>query len=125
MFRVATAVLTDKWQRPCSRIFMVDNRKIAYALCAAVCAIAFGAYRLDAFQQSCCPGINEIARAVLYFINTQSGARESSKSGETVWTYSLNLADPCMLNLIERKQTLKKETSDGSVTPIRETTHYL
>src|SRR5262249_42896465 len=58
-------------------------------------------------------------------VNTQSGASESSKSGETVWTYSLNLADPCMLNLTEHKQTLKKGTSDGTVTPIREITHYL
>src|SRR5262249_36329890 len=50
---------------------------------------------------------------------------ESSKSGETVWTYSLNIADPCMLSLTEQKQTLKKVTSDGTVTPIREITHYL
>src|SRR5262249_35227702 len=46
-------------------------------------------------------------------------------SGETVWTYSLNLANPCMLDLTEQKQTLKKQNSDGSVTPIREITHYL
>src|SRR5262245_51969044 len=104
---------------------MVDNRKIASALCAAFCAIAIGAYRLDAFQQLCCPGINETAQAILNLVNTKSGASEPSKSGEAVWTYSLNLADPCMLNLTELKQTLKKETSDGSVTPIREITHYL
>jgi len=104
---------------------MIDNTKIASALCAALCAIAIGAYRLDAFQQSCCPGINETAQAILNFVNTQSGASESSKSGETVWTYSLNFADPCTLNLTERKQTLKRENSDGSVTAIREMTHYL
>src|SRR5262249_15600757 len=55
----------------------------------------------------------------------QSGASESSISGEAVWTYSLNLADSCTLNLTEQKQTLKKENSEGSVTPIREITHYL
>jgi len=104
---------------------MVDNTKIASALCAAFCAIAIGAYRLDAFQQSCCPGINETAQAILDMVNTESGASESSKSGETVWTYSLNLADPCMLNLTEQTQTLRKENSDGSVTPIRKITHYL
>jgi hypothetical protein len=104
---------------------MVDNTKIASALCIAFCAITIGAYRLDAFQQSCCPGINETAQAILNLVNTGSGASESSQSGETVWTYSLNLADPCMLNLTELKQTLKKENSDGSVTPIREITHYL
>jgi hypothetical protein len=104
---------------------MVDNTKIASALCAAFCAIAIGAYRLDAFQQSCCPGINETAQAILTLVNTQSGASESSKSGEAVWTYSLNLADSCTLHLTEQKQTLKKENSDGSVTPIREITHYL
>ena len=104
---------------------MVDNTKIASALCAAFCAIAIGAYRLDAFQQSCCSGINETAQAILSMVNTESGASESSKSGEAVWTYSLNLADPCMLNLTEQKQTLQKGTSDGTVTPIRETTHYL
>jgi hypothetical protein len=104
---------------------MVDNRKIASALCAAFCAIAIGVYPLDAFQQSCCPGINEPAQEILNLVNTKSGARESSKSGEAVWTYSLNLADPCMLNLTEQKQTLKKGTSDGTVTPIWETTHYL
>ena len=100
---------------------MVDKRKIASALCAAFCAIAIGAYPLDAFQQSCCPGINEPAQEILNLVNTKSGASESSKSGEAVWTYSLNLADPCMLNLTEQKQTL----SYGTVTPIRETTHYL
>jgi len=104
---------------------MVDNTKIASALCAAFCAIAIGAYRLDAFQQSCCPGINETAQAILNLVNTQAGARESSKSGEAVWTYSLNLADPCTLHLTEQKQTMKKENSDDSVTPVRETTHYL
>jgi len=100
---------------------MVDNRKIASALCAVFCAIAIGVYPLDAFQQSCCPGINEPAQEILNLVNTKSGASESSKSGEAVWTYSLNLADPCMLNLTEQKQTL----SYGTVTPIRETTHYL
>jgi hypothetical protein len=104
---------------------MIDNTKIASALCAAFCAIAIGANRLDAFQQSCCPGINETAQAILNFVNTQSGASESSKSGETVWTYSLNLADPCMLNLTERKQTLKRGNPEGAVTAIREITHYL
>jgi hypothetical protein len=104
---------------------MFDKRRIASALCAAFCAIAIGAYRLDAFQQSCCPGIIETTQAILNFVNTQSGASESSKLGETVWTYSLSLADPCSLNLTEQKQTLKQETSDGSVTPIREITHYL
>jgi hypothetical protein len=104
---------------------MADKRNIASALCAAFCATAIGAYRLDAFQQSCCPGINETALAILHLVNTQSGARESSKSEEAVWTYSLNLADPCTLNLTEQKQTLKKGTSDDAVTPIRETTHYL
>ena len=104
---------------------MVDNTKIAFALCAAFCAIAIGAYRLDAFHQSCCRGINETAQAILSMVNTESGASESSKSGEAVWTYSLNLANPCMLNLTEQKQTLKKGTSDGAITPIREITHYL
>ena len=104
---------------------MVNNTKIASALCAAFCAIAIGAYRLDAFQQSCGPGINETAQAILNLVNTQSGASESSRSGETVWTYSLNFADPCTLNLTEQKQTRKNENSDGSVTPIREITHYL
>ena len=104
---------------------MIDNTKIASALCAALCAIAIGAYRLDAFQQSCCPGINETAQAILNFVNTQSGASKSSKSGETVWTYSLNFADPCTLILSEHKQILTKEMSNGSVKPIRETTHYL
>jgi hypothetical protein len=104
---------------------MVDKRKIASALCAAFCAIAIGVYPLDAFQQSCCPGINETAQEISNLVNTQSGASESSKSGETVWTYSLNFADPCMLNLTEQKQTLKTGTSDGSVTPIRKITHYL
>jgi hypothetical protein len=104
---------------------MVDKRKIACALCAAFCAIAIGVYPLDAFQQWCCPGINETAQEILYLVNNQSGASESSRSGETVWTYSLNLAQPCMLNLTEQKQTVKKSTSDGSVTPIREITHYL
>jgi hypothetical protein len=107
------------------RHFMVDNTKVASAFCAALCAIAIGAYRLDAFQQSCCPGINETARAILNLVNTKSGASESSKSGETVWTYSLNLADPCTLHLTEQKLTLRKENSNGSVTPIREITHYL
>src|SRR5262249_4995322 len=103
---------------------MVDNTKIAAALCAAFCAIAIGAYRLDAFQQSCCPGSNEPAQAILNFVNTQAGASESSNSGETVWTYSLNFADPCTLNLTEQKQTLNKD-SNGSVTSRREITHYL
>src|SRR5206468_8748814 len=107
------------------RHFMVDKRKIASALCAAFCAIAIGAYPLGAFQQPCCPGINETAQEILNLVNTESGASESSKSGEAVWTYSLNLADPCLLNLTEQKQTLKKENSAGSVTPIREITHYL
>jgi hypothetical protein len=102
---------------------MVGTTKIASALCAAFCAIAFGAYRLDAFQ-SCCSGINETAQAILNLVNTQSGASESSKSGEAVWTYSLNLADPCTLNLTEQKQILKKENSNGSGTLIREITHY-
>jgi len=104
---------------------MIDNTKIASALCASLFAIAIGAYRLDAFQESCCPGINETAQAILNFVNTQSGASKTSKSGETVWTYSLNFADPCTLNLTERKQTLKRENSDGSVTVIPEITHYL
>ena len=104
---------------------MFDKRRIASALCAAFCAMAIGAYRLDAFQQSCCPGIIETTQAILNFVNTQSGASESSKSGETVWTYSLNLADPCTLNLTEQKQTLKKENVNGPVTSIREITHYL
>src|SRR5262245_32774013 len=104
---------------------MGNNRKIASALCAAFCAIAIGAYRLDAFQQSCCPGINKTAQAILNLVNTQSGGSESSKSGEFVRTYTLDLPDPCMLNLTEQKQTLRNETSDGSVTPTREITHYL
>src|SRR5262249_1068373 len=89
------------------------------------CAIAIGAYRLDAFPQSCCLGVNETAQAVLNLVNTQSGSSESWKSGKAVWTYSLTLADPCMLNLTEQKDTLKNENSDGSVISIRETTHYL
>src|SRR5262249_31356047 len=104
---------------------MVDNTKIASALCAAFCAIAIGAYRLDAFQGSCCPGINETSQAILNLVNTQSGASEFSRSGETRWTYSLNLADPCMLNLTEWKQTRKNENSNGFVNPTREITHYL
>jgi hypothetical protein len=105
---------------------MVNNRKIASALCAAFCAIAIGVYRLDAFQQPCCPGINETAQEILNLVNIQSGANESSKSGVTVWTYSLNLADPCMLNLTEQKQTRKQQgTSDNTAAPIREITHYL
>ena len=104
---------------------MVDNRKIAFALCAAFCAIAIRAYPLKAFQQPCCPGISETAQEIMNLVNTESGARESSKSGEAVWTYSLNLADPCILNLTEQKQILNKGTSDEAVTPIRETTHYL
>ena len=104
---------------------MVDKWKIASALCAAFCAIAIDVYPLYAFRQSCCPGINETAQEIFNLVNTQSGASESSNTGETVWTYSLNLADPCMLNLIEQKQTLKKGTSDGIVTPIRKITHYL
>jgi len=104
---------------------MVDNGKIASALCVAFCAIGIGVYPLDAFRQSCCPGIDETAQEILHLVNAASGASESSKSGETVWTYSLNLADPCMLNLTELKQTLKKGTSDATVTPIREITHYL
>jgi len=102
---------------------MIDHIKVGFALCAAFCAIAIGAYRLDAFQRSCC-SVNGTTQAILYFVNTQSGASESSKSGETVWTYSLNLTDPCTLNLTENKRGLRKET-DGSVTPIRETTHYI
>src|SRR5262245_55094165 len=93
------------------RHFMLNNRKIAAALCAAFCAIAIGVYPLDAFQKSCCPGINETAQEILNLVNTQSGASESSKAGKTVWTYSLNLADPCVLNLTEQKQTFKKGTS--------------
>src|SRR5215470_8640357 len=58
---------------------MVDNTKIACALCAAFCAIAIGAYRLDAYQQSCCPGFNETAEVILNLVNTQSGASEFSK----------------------------------------------
>src|SRR5262245_23651636 len=104
---------------------MVNNTKIASALCAAFCALAIGAYRLDAFQQPCCTRIDETVQAILNIVNTQSGARVSSKSEEIVWTYSLDLPDPCTLNLTEHKQTLKKDNSDGSVTPIRETTHYL
>jgi hypothetical protein len=104
---------------------MVDNRKIAFALCAAFCAIAIRAYPLDAFQQPCCPGVSETAQEILNLVNTGAGARASSKSGETVWTYSLSLADPCLLNLTEEKQILNKGTSDEAVTPIRETTHYL
>src|SRR5215471_13090523 len=104
---------------------MVGKTKIASALCAAFCAIAIGADRVDAFQQLCGPGINETAQAILNLVNTQSGASESSRSGETVWRYSLNFADPCTLNLTEQKQTWKNENSDGSVTPIREITHYL
>jgi len=104
---------------------MVGNTKIACALCAAFCAIAIGAYRLDAYQGPCCPGFNETAEVILNLVNTQSGASESSKSGETVWRYSLNFADPCTLNLTEQKQTLMKENSDGSVAPILEITHYL
>jgi len=104
---------------------MVDKWKIASALCAAFCAIAIDVYPLYAFRQSCCPGINETAQKILNLVNTKSGASESSKSGEAVWTYSLNLADPCMLNLVEQKQTVKKGTSDDIVTTIRETTHYL
>jgi hypothetical protein len=103
---------------------MVD-KKIASALCAAFCAIAIGASPLDAFQQSCCPGINETGQVLLNMVNTESGASESSKSEETVWTYSLALADPCTLNLTEQKKTLKNRNSEGPVTSTRETTHYL
>ena len=110
-----------KW---CKR-FMFDKRKIVSALCVVFCAIAIGVYRLDGFQGSCCTGINEATQAILYVVNTQSGASESSNSGETVWAYSLNFRDPCMLNLTEQKQILKRRTTDGSVVPIREVTHYL
>jgi hypothetical protein len=103
---------------------MLDNRKIASALCAAFCAIAIRAYPLDAFQQSC-PGICETAQEILNLVNTEAGASESSKSGEAVWTYSLSLADPCLLNLTEQKQILNHGTSDEAVIPIREITHYL
>src|SRR5262245_44212192 len=103
---------------------MVGNTKIACALCAAFCAIAIGAYRLDAYQGPCCPGFNETAEVILNLVNTQAGASESSNSGETVWTYSLNFADPCTLNLTEQKQTVNKD-SNGSVTSRREITHYL
>ena|SRR5262245_30873607 len=101
------------------------KRKIASALCAAFCAIAIGVHRLDAFQQLCCPGINETAQEILNIVNTQAGASESSKSEVTIWTYSLNFVDPCMLNLTEQKQTLKKGAFDGTVTPVRTITHYL
>src|SRR5215468_6076396 len=104
---------------------MVDKRKIASALCAAFCAIAIDVHPLEAFHQSCCSGIDETAKEILILVNTQAGASESSTSGETVWTYSLNLADPCMLNLTEYRQTLPKGTAEGTVTPIRTTTHYL
>src|SRR5262249_31896428 len=105
---------------------MGDKRKTACALCAAFCAIAIGVYRLDAFQHSCCPGNYQApTQEILHLINTGSGASESSKSEDVVWTYSLTFADPCMLNLTEYKQTQKREISDTSVTRIRETTHYL
>jgi hypothetical protein len=104
---------------------MVDNTKIASALCAAFCAMAIGVCPLEAFQQACCPGINETAQTISYLVNTQSGASDSSKSAEAVWTYSLNLADPCTLNLTEQKQTLRKDNPNGSITPVREITHYL
>ena len=105
---------------------MGDKTKIASALCTAFCAIAIGAYRLDALQKPCCPGINETAQAISNVVNTQSGASETSKSEETLWTYSLNLADPCMLDLTEQKQTRKNENSGSvTVTPVREITHYL
>jgi hypothetical protein len=103
---------------------MID-RKIAFALCAVFCAIAIRAYPLNAFRQACCPGISETAQEIMNLVNTESGARESSKSGEAVWTYSLNLADPCVLNLTEQKQILNKGTSGEAVTPVREITHYL
>src|SRR5262249_36556096 len=83
-------------------------------------------YRLDAFQNSCCPGIYQTpTQEILHMVNTEAGATESSNSGEVVWTYSLTFAAPCMLNLTEYKQTLNKQISGAAVTRIRETTHYL
>jgi len=104
---------------------MVDEMKTASAVCAVFCALTIGAYPLDAFQQSCCAGFDETAQEILNLVNTESGATASSKSEEAVWMYSLTLADPCTLNLTEQKQTLKTGTSEGTVTPIREITHYL
>jgi hypothetical protein len=104
---------------------VTHQTKTASALCAAFFAMAIGAYRLDASQQSCCLGIGDTRQALLNLVNTQAGSSEYWQSGEAVWTYSLNFADPCTLNLTEQKQTLKKENADGSVTRSREITHYL
>src|SRR5689334_16162526 len=104
---------------------MIGRRQIAFVVCAAFCAIAIDVYPLNAIQQWCCPAMNVIVQDILHFVNAQSGASESLPGGTVIWTYSLTLDDPCMLNLTEEKHTVKKGISAAAVMPTREITHYL
>jgi len=76
-----------------------------------------------------CPGIDSPVEYILNLVNTQSGATQSLKVGETTWTYSwtysMALADPCTLFLTEELQRVNTAGGSSPTTPVREVTHYL
>src|SRR5262245_9571145 len=70
-----------------------------------------------------CPGIDTTVQYILNLVNTESGAKQSSQAGETKWTYSMALVDPCTLFLTEELQRVNTAAVGNTpATPVREIT---
>ncbi len=87
--------------------------------------IGTGIRQLNAIQNVFSPGMVQTVQYILNLVNTESGATKSLGTGETRWTYSMSVADPCTLKLTEELQTLNSAVPNGSTAPVREITNYL
>src|SRR5436190_23395116 len=90
-------------------------------LTAAYLMIGTSGRRLDAAARKVLtPGIDQTVQYILNLVNTESGATRSLQTGETRWTYSMTLLDPCTLTLTERLQRLNSAFPGGPTAPVDE-----
>src|SRR5262245_13510779 len=111
------------------RMTFNNTAKVLSILMLAAAYVVMGASTCKTVVGATCPGIDSPVEYILNLVNTQSGATESFKIGETTWTYSWTYSmapvGPCTLGLTEELQRVITAGGSGPATPVREMTYYL
>jgi hypothetical protein len=98
---------------------------VSSILMLAAAYVVMGASTCKPVVGVTCRGVDDPVQYILNLVNTESGATQFLQAGETTWTYSMALADPCTLFLTEELQRVNTAGGRGQTSRVREVTHYL
>jgi hypothetical protein len=107
------------------RMTFNNTAKVLSILMLAAAYVVMGASTCKQVVGVTCPGGNDPVQYILNLVNMESGATQFVPAGETTWTYSMALADPCTLFLTEELRRVNTAGGSSPTTRVREVTHYL